>query len=58
MDGGGAAKPVTAVQDCVPTFITVTSMGIFKETFGQSPVVFMATNLDQNRYFEKRMIFP
>ena len=42
-DGGGVAgekaeKPVTTVQDCVSTFVSMTSLDIFKETLGQLTV--------------------
>lgn len=38
-NGGGvtdqkAAKPVAALQDCVSTFSSMTSLDIFKETTG------------------------
>ena len=32
-----AAKPVTAVQDCVSTFSSMKPLDIFKETSGQFP---------------------
>lgn len=41
--GEEAAKPVTAAQVCVSTFVTVTTLGTFKETSGQFPVMFEVT---------------
>ena len=38
-----AAKPVTAFQDCIATFLSVRSLDIFKETFWLFPGVFVVT---------------
>lgn len=41
-----AAKPKTAVQDCVSTFISVTLLDIFKKTLEQFPTLLVATKTD------------
>ena len=53
-EGKKADKPVTTVQDCVSTFVSETSLDIFKETSGEFTVMFMATKsgiLSQNMVF-------
>lgn len=41
LQGGKAAKLLTAVRDRVSTFVSLTSENILKETFGQFQAVFM-----------------
>ena len=38
-----AAKPVTAVWDCIWTFESMTELETFKETSGHCPAKFLAT---------------
>ena len=43
------AKPLTTVQGCVSTFVSVTPQDSFWQTSGQVPLMFVAT---KNRYFQ------
>lgn len=42
-DGGEtASKPVTTVQNCVPTFVNVKLLNVFNKTSGHFPATFVA----------------
>lgn len=44
--GKEAAKPLTTVQDCVPTFVNKKPMDIFLETLG---IIFSHVCIDKNQ---------
>lgn len=51
-----AAKPKTAVQDCVSTFVSVTLPDIFKKISERFPTLFVATKT--GIFYAKTRSFP
>lgn len=58
--GEKAAKPLTAVQHCISTFVIVTPFRSFNESSGQFFSVFLETVVfvcEQNRYLKPKHLF-